>query len=98
MNTRLQRLRDALAERELDGALISNAQNRRYLSGFTGSAGYLLITPTTPSSRPTSATTSRGGAGAGLPAAQDDSGLRRLGRRRCSRASAARRSHSNPPT
>ena len=45
MNTRLQRLRDALGERELDGALISNAQNRRYLSGFTGSAGYLLITP-----------------------------------------------------
>jgi len=44
MKTRLQRLRDALAERELDGALISNAQNRRYLSGFTGSAGYLLIT------------------------------------------------------
>lgn len=45
MKTRLQRLRDALAERELDGALISNAQNRRYLSGFTGSAGYLLVTP-----------------------------------------------------
>src|SRR3990167_7963278 len=45
MKTRLQRLRDALAERELDGALISNAQNRRYLSGFTGSSGYLLITP-----------------------------------------------------
>ena len=45
MNTRLQRLRAALAERELDGALISNAQNRRYLSGFTGSAGYLLVTP-----------------------------------------------------
>ncbi|MBI5287927.1 MAG: aminopeptidase P family protein [Chloroflexi bacterium] len=45
MNARLQRLRNALAERELDGALISNAQNRRYLSGFTGSAGYLLVTP-----------------------------------------------------
>lgn len=44
MNDRIQRLRAALAERELDGALISNAQNRRYLSGFTGSAGYLLIT------------------------------------------------------
>ena len=45
MNQRLQRLRRVLAERELDAALISNAQNRRYLSGFTGSAGYLLITP-----------------------------------------------------
>src|SRR5262245_59926098 len=45
MNKRVQRLRDALAARELDGAFISNAQNRRYLSGFTGSAGNLLITP-----------------------------------------------------
>ena len=44
MKSRVERLREALAERELDGALISNAQNRRYLSGFTGSAGYLLIT------------------------------------------------------
>jgi Xaa-Pro aminopeptidase len=44
MIERVQRLRAVLTERELDGALISNAQNRRYLSGFTGSAGYLLIT------------------------------------------------------
>src|SRR5437867_1272024 len=44
MKDRTERLRDALAERELDGALISNAKNRRYLSGFTGSAGYLLLT------------------------------------------------------
>jgi Xaa-Pro aminopeptidase len=44
MNTRLQRLRHTFEKHELDGALISNAQNRRYLSGFTGSAGYLLIT------------------------------------------------------
>jgi Xaa-Pro aminopeptidase len=44
MKDRIQRLRNALAEREFDGALISNAQNRRYLSGFTGSAGYLLLT------------------------------------------------------
>jgi Xaa-Pro aminopeptidase len=43
MNNRVQRLRHALAKHELDAALISNAQNRRYLSGFTGSAGYLLI-------------------------------------------------------
>lgn len=45
MSDRLQRLRTAMVERELDGALVSNAQNRRYLSGFTGSAGYLLVTP-----------------------------------------------------
>ncbi len=44
MNKRVQRLRHALETHGLDGALISNAQNRRYLSGFTGSAGYLLIT------------------------------------------------------
>jgi Xaa-Pro aminopeptidase len=44
MKERIARLRKALAERELDGALVSNAQNRRYLSGFTGSAGYLLVT------------------------------------------------------
>jgi Xaa-Pro aminopeptidase len=44
MKERIARLRAALAEREFDGALISNAQNRRYLSGFTGSAGYLLVT------------------------------------------------------
>jgi Xaa-Pro aminopeptidase len=44
MNARLTRLRRALAQHGLDAALISNAQNRRYLSGFTGSAGYLLIT------------------------------------------------------
>jgi Xaa-Pro aminopeptidase len=45
MNKRVERLRGTLTKHELDGALISNAQNRRYLSGFTGSAGYLLITP-----------------------------------------------------
>lgn len=44
MKDRIARLRAALDERELDAALISNAQNRRYLSGFTGSAGYLLLT------------------------------------------------------
>jgi Xaa-Pro aminopeptidase len=33
-----------LASRGLDGAFISRPENRRYLSGFTGSAGWLLIT------------------------------------------------------
>lgn len=43
MKTRLERLRATLTERELDAVLVSAPQNRRYLSGFTGSAGYLLI-------------------------------------------------------
>ncbi|MDP6632580.1 MAG: aminopeptidase P family N-terminal domain-containing protein, partial [Dehalococcoidales bacterium] len=41
---RLERLRQSLAEKELDGIFISQADNRYYLSGFNGSAGYLLIT------------------------------------------------------
>ena len=45
MNRRLARLREQMAERGLDAVLISNASNRRYLSGFSGSAGWLLITP-----------------------------------------------------
>lgn len=42
-NLRLQRLRDQLKEEGLDSILISSAENRRYLSGFTGSAGHLLV-------------------------------------------------------
>ena len=41
---RLKRLRQKLAEKELDGIFISQPENRYYLSGFDGSAGYLLIT------------------------------------------------------
>jgi Xaa-Pro aminopeptidase len=44
MNKRVELLRSTLTKHELDAAIISNAKNRRYLSGFTGSAGYLLIT------------------------------------------------------
>jgi Xaa-Pro aminopeptidase len=40
---RVQRLRARLAEEGIDGIVISQPENRRYLSGFTGSAGYLLI-------------------------------------------------------
>ena len=45
MNTgaRIERLQQALGENEIDAMLVSSAENRRYLSGFTGSAGYLLI-------------------------------------------------------
>jgi len=42
---RLQKLRQKLVEHELDAILISQPENLRYLSGFTGSAGALLISP-----------------------------------------------------
>lgn len=44
MKHRIEKLRARLEELGLDAALISNQYNRRYLSGFTGSAGWLLIT------------------------------------------------------
>ncbi len=40
---RLTKLREAMAAEELDAILITQPENRRYLSGFTGSAGVLLI-------------------------------------------------------
>lgn len=40
---RTARLQAALAEREVDGLLVSQPENRAYLSGFTGSSGWLLI-------------------------------------------------------
>ena len=45
MSDRLERLTARFPEKELDALLISAPENRRYLSGFTGSAGYLFITP-----------------------------------------------------
>ena len=45
LKNRLQRLRQRLAEKEVDGILVSQPENRYYLSYFGGSAGYLLITP-----------------------------------------------------
>ncbi|CAI8005653.1 Uncharacterized peptidase YqhT [Geodia barretti] len=33
-----------MPEREVDAILVSGSENRRYLSGFSGSAGYLFIT------------------------------------------------------
>ncbi|MFA5628958.1 MAG: aminopeptidase P family protein [Dehalococcoidales bacterium] len=41
---RISKLREILKEKNLDAVLISQPQNRYYLSGFSGSAGYLLIT------------------------------------------------------
>ncbi len=44
VTNRLQKLRQNLTEKELDGCFVSQPENRYYLSGFNGSAGYLLIT------------------------------------------------------
>jgi len=44
INNRLQKLRQKFAESEIDAILISQPENRYYLSGFEGSSGYLLIT------------------------------------------------------
>ncbi len=40
---RLENLRRRLPENDLDALLISTPENRRYASGFAGSAGYLLV-------------------------------------------------------
>ncbi len=40
---RLQKIRENIRQLNLDGMIISHPENRRYLSGFTGSAGVLLI-------------------------------------------------------
>jgi len=45
IDRRLQKLRQQLAEKQIDAIFISQMENRRYLSGFDGSAGFLLITP-----------------------------------------------------
>ena len=44
IDDRLQNLRQRLVDKELDGIFISQPENRYYLSGFDGSAGFLLIT------------------------------------------------------
>ena len=43
MTSRLAALREFLPRNELDALLVSQPKSRRYLSGFTGSAGFLLI-------------------------------------------------------
>lgn len=40
---RLRKLRMSIAEKGLDALLLSQPENLRYLSGFTGSSGWLLI-------------------------------------------------------
>lgn len=43
MNHRVQRLRELLAQQGLQAILIGSDHNRRYISGFTGSSGMLLV-------------------------------------------------------
>ena len=43
MSERLDKLRARFDARGIDALLVSAPENRRYMSGFTGSAGYLLI-------------------------------------------------------
>ncbi len=44
MKDRILRLREELEKKGLDGIIVTQPENRRYMSGFTGSAGYLIIT------------------------------------------------------
>ena len=45
MNKRVSKLRRLFAKNKIDAIFITQAENRRYLSGFDGTAGYLFITP-----------------------------------------------------
>lgn len=44
MTQRLKGIRSAIQERGFDGLVVSRPENRAYLTGFTGSAGWVLIT------------------------------------------------------
>lgn len=44
MERRVKRLRALIKERGIDGVIINNISNIRYLTGFTGSSAYLVIT------------------------------------------------------
>lgn len=46
MKARLDSIRTKFDETGIDCLMVSTEENRRYLSGFTGSAGYLFITAT----------------------------------------------------
>jgi Xaa-Pro aminopeptidase len=41
---RMERLRSSMEEQGIEALWITNAMNRKYMTGFTGSAGYVLIT------------------------------------------------------
>lgn len=43
-STRVVRLREAMALQNIEAVLITGDVNRRYLTGFTGSSGYVIVT------------------------------------------------------
>jgi len=43
-NRRVERLRELLKQHDLEALFVTNDVSRRYLSGFTGTSGYLVIT------------------------------------------------------
>jgi Xaa-Pro aminopeptidase len=44
MSKKLKQLRNALAEQGVDALITENRENRRYISGFTGSTGWVIVT------------------------------------------------------
>lgn len=44
MKKRIDRLRERLKEQDLEALLVTHPMNRRYLTGFTGTAGMVLVT------------------------------------------------------
>ncbi|WP_432665228.1 Xaa-Pro peptidase family protein [Wukongibacter baidiensis] len=44
MNNKVERFRKSLKENNLNSAIVFKPENRRYLSGFTGTSGYVVIT------------------------------------------------------
>lgn len=43
MTTRVERLKALFPAREIDGVMITKAENRRYITGFTGSSGVVIV-------------------------------------------------------
>ena len=43
-NGRIEKIRDILTELDLDALYITHIPNIRYLSGFSGSSAYIIIT------------------------------------------------------
>lgn len=41
---KIEKLRSLMEKKNLDAFIVTSAQNRRYISGFTGSAGLLIVT------------------------------------------------------
>ncbi|HDX9576941.1 TPA: aminopeptidase P family protein [Bacillus pseudomycoides] len=46
MNSRIKKIQEQLHQYGIDGLLITKKENRRYATGFTGTAGVVLISPT----------------------------------------------------